>query len=354
MYTILSIDGGGIRGIIPGQVMVTLEAKLAARVLQTPELAAHYTDAVRLSDFFDFFAGTSTGGILTTLYLCPDSKNPGRPRFSAQDALNLYLEQGDDIFDVSIWKKIASADGVGDEKHDATQLERVLKRYLGNTKLSELLRPCLITSYDIRRRRTHFFNQVDAETFGNSHDYLLRDVCRATSAAPTYFETALTCSLDEVTYPLIDGGVFANNPALCAYSEVRNMNPKLKAADMLIVSLGTGSENESYSYNEARNWGSIAWVRPVIDIMMSGAAEVTDYHLTKMYSAVKRENQYIRFQPADLGDADMAMDNAKPKNLRALLEVGKRTAIDCNDELDRLVDVLISNKKVTLIATQVN
>ena len=110
-YSILSFDGGGIRGIIPGQVMVTLEAKLAERVAQNPSLKLLYPNEVRLADFFDFFAGTSTGGILTSLYLCPDPKNLTRPRFSAQEAVNLYLEYGDDIFEVSVWKKIASGDG---------------------------------------------------------------------------------------------------------------------------------------------------------------------------------------------------------------------------------------------------
>jgi patatin-like phospholipase/acyl hydrolase len=344
MYTILSLDGGGIRGIIPGQVLVTLEEKLARKISQDPALQAQFPDTPRLADFFDFIAGTSTGGILTSLYLCPDSKQPGRPRFSAQDALDLYLEHGDEIFEIPIWKKIASGDGVLDEKHDATELERLLKRFFGNTKLSELLRPCLITAYDIRRRRTHFFNQHDASEKGDSHDFYLRDVCRATSAAPTYFETALIRSLDDVNYPLIDGGIFANNPTLCAYSEVRNMLPALTAKDMLIVSLGTGSENEPYTYTIAKDWGSIGWVRPVIDIMMSGAAEVTDYHLTKMYEAVKRPKQYIRLQPTDMGDASMDMDNAKPQNMRALREVGKITATNCADKLDELVGLLIKNR----------
>lgn len=345
MYTILSIDGGGIRGIIPGQVLVTLEEKLTRKISQDPALQATFPTAPRLSDFFDFVAGTSTGGILTSLYLCPDSKQPDRPRFSAQDALDLYLDHGDEIFAIPIWKKIASGNGVLDEKHDATELERLLKRFFGTTRLSELLRPCLITAYDIRNRRTHFFNQNDAQTSGNSHDFYVRDVCRATSAAPTYFETALIHSLDDVSYPLIDGGIFANNPTLCAYSEVRNMDPDLTAKDLLIVSLGTGSENEQYSYKVAKDWGSIGWVRPIIDIMMSGAAEVTDYHLTKMYSAVNHPEQYIRIQPTGMGDASMDMDNASPRNLKALREVGKITATHCADTLDKLADMLIKNRR---------
>jgi patatin-like phospholipase/acyl hydrolase len=79
MYTILSIDGGGIRGIIPGQVLVTLEEKLTRKISQNPALQAKFPTAPRLSDFFDFIAGTSTGGILTSLYLGPTPNNPVGP-----------------------------------------------------------------------------------------------------------------------------------------------------------------------------------------------------------------------------------------------------------------------------------
>src|SRR5947207_3704233 len=81
---ILSIDGGGIRGIIPGQVLVALEKKIQ-------QLSGD--NSKRIADVFDLIAGTSTGGILTCLYLCPDA-NSARPRFSAADAVDLYLQNG--------------------------------------------------------------------------------------------------------------------------------------------------------------------------------------------------------------------------------------------------------------------
>ena len=87
MIRILSIDGGGIRGILPGQILVALEKKLAA--------LTGNADA-RIADHFDFIAGTSTGGILTCIYLCADDK--GRPRFTSQQAVDLYLQQGNSIF----------------------------------------------------------------------------------------------------------------------------------------------------------------------------------------------------------------------------------------------------------------
>ena len=172
---------------------------------------------------------------------------------------------------------------------------------------------------------------------------MVREVCRATSAAPTYFETALIKSLSGVSYTLIDGGVFANNPALCAYSEVRNSTGEPTAKDMFIVSIGTGSENKPYKYDDAKDWGAIGWIRPIIDVMMAGASETTHYHLTKMFSAQGNEDNYIRIQPSSIRRAKYEMDNATKENIDALVEVGTATAQDCPD-LDRIVDILIKDK----------
>ena len=171
----------------------------------------------------------------------------------------------------------------------------------------------------------------------------MRDVARATSAAPTYFEAANIESLSGVSYPLVDGGVFANNPALCAYSEVRNARKDPKAADMLIVSLGTGGENRPYEYATAKSWGKVSWVRPVIDIMMAGAAETTHYTVTRMFSAVNQPDQYSRIQPANLNDATPDMDDARTKNIKALLQVGIETAEKCASELDRIVELILKD-----------
>lgn len=333
MKKILSIDGGGIRGIIPGQVLVAIEKKL-----QQKSGNPH----ARIADYFDFFAGTSTGGILTCICLCPDEQNPGRPRFSAQQAVDLYVQNGSKIFDTNIFHQIISASGMLDEKFNAGPLQECLDEYFQDLKLSRLLKPCLITSYDIESRKTHFFAQHDYLRKGDGGDFWVKDVCRATSAAPTYFEAALTESLSGVKYPLIDGGVFANNPALCAYSEVRNSAGYPTAKDMFIVSIGTGSENKPYDYDKAKNYGAIGWIRPLIDIMMSGAAETTHYHLTKMFSARGNQDNYIRIQPASIRNAEYEMDNATPDNIAALIEVGKVTAEECPD-LDRIVDVLLND-----------
>lgn len=334
MKKILAIDGGGIRGIVPGQVLIALEQKLQAK--------SGNPDA-RLADFFDFFAGTSTGGILSSLYLCPAADNPGKARFSAQQAVNLYVENGGKIFSASTWKRLESGNGILDEKYDAAELEKALRSYLGDLRLSQLRRPCIVPAYDIQNRRAHFFAQHNPALQGPGYDFLVRDVCRATSAAPTYFETALVKSLTNEAYALVDGGVFANNPALSAYSEVRNAQGNPTAQDMFIVSLGTGGKNEPYPYEAAKDWGAAGWVRPLIDIMMDGASETTDYHLSRVFSASGRSDQYVRVQPADLGAASPAIDNASPANIQALVQLGAETARKFDVQLERIATTLLAD-----------
>ena len=327
---ILSIDGGGIRGILPGQILVALEKKLQEK--------SDNAEA-RIADYFDLMAGTSTGGILTCLYLCPGKKEPERSRFSASEAVELYLERGDEIFDVSVWKRLSAGNGVWDEKYSADELEKALEEYLGELKLSELLKPCLITSYNIRKRKTHFFKQHKAKE-SIKDDFLVRDVARATSAAPTYFEVARVESMSLTPYPLIDGGVFANNPALCAYAEARTLQEKPTAKDMFLLSLGTGKIKEPYYYKEAKDWGKVGWLGPVLDIMMSGVAETVDYQLNQIFDSVGESSRYVRIAP-ELGNAKPEMDNATIENLRALKEAGEKCAQENDAVLDEVADRLV-------------
>lgn len=335
---ILSIDGGGIRGILPGHVLVELE-----RILQLKTQDAN----ARIADYFDLFAGTSTGGILACLLLCPETSRSPRPRFTAKQTVDLYLERGDEIFDVSIWKTLHSVGGLTDEKFDERELERALHDYLGGVKLSQLLKPCLITSYNIEKRYPHFFTQHDAVN-KPSYDFYVRDVARATSAAPTFFEAARVTSLTGTAYPLVDGGLVANNPALCAYAEARSMRfpkrsryPTLK--DMAILSLGTGEIKKSYPYEKAKDWGLVEWVRPVIDILMTANSDTVQYELAQMFDAVGRSAQYLRVIPT-LHNASPDMDNASPANLKALQEAGTITAAAHRRRLEAFADLLIRNQ----------
>jgi uncharacterized protein len=341
--TILSIDGGGIRGILPGVILAYVEKRLREKD----------GDQSRLSDYFDLIAGTSTGGILSCIYLAPDQNN--RPKFTAQEAVNLYLDRGQEIFDISFWQKARSGMSLTDEKYSAKHLEESLLNYLGDTKLSQLLKPCIITAYEIFRRKSVFFNSADAIN-NDLRDFYVRDIARATSAAPTYFEAARIKSIYGTPYYLIDGGVFANNPAMCAYAEARTLdfdsvlkhNGKMDkpiAKEMVIISLGTGSEATPYDYNQAKDWGAVGWILPLIDILMSGNSETIDYQLQQIFGTIKPPSKpdYYRLEPKR-EPAESAMDNASPKNMGALREAGMRYVSDNEKLIEMLVDLLIANK----------
>lgn len=333
---ILSIDGGGIRGILPGVILARLEQKLQEKT---------NNNKLRLSDKFDFVAGTSTGGILGLTYLFPD-KTGKKPKFSAQEAVNLYLERGDEIFDITLGQKLKSLKGIIDEKYSADEIEEALIDNFGDTKLDALLKPCLVTAYDIRNRNAFFFRQHKAKD--DINNFKVRDVARATSAAPTYFEVARVKNELGSPYPLVDGGVFANNPTLCAYSEVRTMYIQgikfPSAKDMFIVSLGTGSIKKSYPYKAAKDWGQLEWIKPIIDIMMSGNSETVHYHLTQIFDTLSKQDKanYYRLEPT-LKSANSEMDDASPENLKALEEdaIAFISKSDVNEKLDEISSKLL-------------
>ena len=316
VFRLLSSEGGGVRGVIPAQFLIALERELQ-RLSGRPH--------ARIADFFDFFAGTSTGGVLTCLLLTPDPEHPDRPKYSARDVLKTYEDVGDIVFSSSLWRRLRSAGGFLNRKFDAGGLEAAFLRYFGETRVRELLKPCLITAYDILRGKPHFFMQHEART-RPGNDFYVRDAARATSAAPTFFEVALCRNEQGKAYPLIDGGVFANNPALCAFSEAHDFWESLPVNRMLMLSLGTGSVPINLHYEAARAYGIVQWMGPLSDIMVSGVSDTVDHQLSKVFGAARCRNQYLRMSPVLGGEPLPApdIDDARPENLAALRDCGER------------------------------
>ncbi len=309
MKRILSIDGGGIRGIIPAVVLAEIENRTGKPV----------------SQLFDLVAGTSTGGILA-LGLCK-SDGSGNPQFSAEKLMELYTERGGEIFSRSFWHGVSSVAGLLEEVYPAEPLETVLKDYFGTDLLKNALKPVLISSYDIEHRQPFFFKswREDVNTVE------MRLVARATSAAPTYFEP-LKLALDTGEATLIDGGVFVNNPATSAYVEAKKLYPQEN--DFLLLSLGTGAHTRPIHYEEAKDWGKAAWALPILSVVFDGVAGAVDYQMKQLLG-----DSYFRFQQ-ELMTASDDMDNASKSNMLALRfearqMIGAKTA-----ELDRLCSLL--------------
>src|SRR6266404_6935173 len=169
-FKILSIDGGGIRGILPAMVLQEIERRTKKPI----------------ATLVDLIAGTSTGGILALGLTKPNPRDPRLPQYSAAELTALYEENGETIFPHHTWAMIRS---LIEDRYPADGLEGVLGKYFGTTRLSEAVSPVLVTSYDIEKRDPFMFKSSKART-DPEHDFPMAHVARATSAAPTYFEPA--------------------------------------------------------------------------------------------------------------------------------------------------------------------
>jgi uncharacterized protein len=297
---VLSIDGGGIRGIIPALVLAEIERRTGRPAAAT----------------FDLIAGTSTGGLLACALAKPDA-------LPAEELVALYEDEGPRIFSRTVFQRIRSGEGLLDEKYDAAGLEEVLDRYLGDARLRDAVTDILVTAYDTEAREPEFFKSARARE-DDARDAALRDVARATAAAPTYFQPALVSER-----PLIDGGVFAVNPGMCALAEVLRYTP---GAEVVLVSLGTGRLTRPFPYDEVKDWGLVEWARPLIDIVFDGASDVVDYQLTQLVG----EERFFRFQTELTGASD-DLDDASEENLRALRRTGEQLIDERAADLDAAI-----------------
>jgi patatin-like phospholipase/acyl hydrolase len=144
---------------------------------------------------------------------------------------------------------------------------------------------------------------------------------------------------------LIDGGIYANDPTICAIIEAKKTGfgqsgeyPKI--SDMLVVSIGTGKVVKSYNYEKSKKWGVISWAIPVIDMLQSSSAEVVSYQVDKLFDSENCREQYIRIVP-ELYDVSHKMDDASPKNIARLRDAGRKYIANNSGQLDEIVQLII-------------
>jgi patatin-like phospholipase/acyl hydrolase len=317
---ILSIDGGGIRGLLPATVLEYFERALGA------PLASH----------FHLVAGTSTGGILGAALCAP------RP-LAAAEMVRLYRDEGPKIFDKTTLHAIASLGGTVDEKYSATELEKSLSKRLSGWLSEVRIADLLVTAYDIEARDPLLFKswaargaQLDPGQSSADRDFQLVDVARATAAAPTYFEPANVRARSGKARALVDGGMYAGNPGMCAYAAARRLYPM--ADEYLIVSLGTGQLQRPIPLAKAKHWGLVGWARPIIDVIFDGVSDTVDYQLQQLAPQV----QTYRFQISlsEGGSVNDDMDDASAENLARLSYLGQRILEKRADAVRRALEAL--------------
>lgn len=355
---ILSLDGGGIRGIIPATIVEYIEEQLKIKS-KNPN--------ARIADYFDMIVGTSTGGLLTCFYLKPnpDGAVPST-QYPASKALSVYADEGIDIFNNSKYfswfgfRQLWNA-----TQYNPAYLEKTLQNYFKVTDengkevdimLDKMVKPCTLTTYNMNEKSSSFLRSTDAARKDDPRSYKAWEALRSTSAAPTYFPPAEIHNYakpvtSENTLYNLDGGVFANNPTMCAYAEARNTKfPERgidypSASNMHILSIGTGGGNFALKpMKTSGRWGILKWAKATPDIMMDGSIDTTDYQMLQIFETLeeKHRNSYLRIDVPQ-GDRKYAGDmaDASKENIDKLLIAGKKTLEFYKEKLDHFIDYLV-------------
>ena len=328
---ILSIDGGGIKGIVPAVVLLHLEKLL--KQLSNDQNS-------RIHDYFDLFSGASTGAIIIAGLLSPDKNN--HPKYSPEEILDLYLENGHIIFNSSFFQEIKSVSGIVNVKYDPEGLESVFEKYFGKSELKGLLKPSLIPVYDLSRGKNYFFRQQKALT-SPRHNFYVKDLLRGATSALSYFPPAQISTVNDREHRcFIDGGVFANNPALSAYAEFRYHNSNLHAKDTMMLSLGTGRKTTNLDCEVTANWGAAEWLYQGSYLTSNAVASASDYQLNAVYD---NKPNYLRLDASFDDEQSSSMDNTDKEYLDYLISLGESIVKEKQSEINTFAEELISNSK---------
>lgn len=260
-FKLLSIDGGGIRGVFPAHILYCMKNRLG----------------IKVDEHFDMIAGTSTGSIVAAAVAC---------KIDPEEIVTMYRKHGPDIFSRKKSCLPTKYQAAHHSLYGNENLKIALKETFGDVKLGEIPIPLLIPATDIGNGGVHVFKSGYQKDYDRDGKVLLHQAVLASCSAPTYFNPT---KVNE--YLLADGGLWANNPSLAAVIDAqRRLNIKL--SDIRILSLGTGHAKTCYGVNSDREWGLMnGWKgKEFISFLMSLQAQTTHNYLQLML----REDQILR------------------------------------------------------------
>jgi patatin-like phospholipase/acyl hydrolase len=295
MYRILSLDGGGLRGVLTAKLLERLE-----------------TDHPSFLSQVDLFAGTSTGGVLALgLALGRSPKEMGQ----------LYTGAADKVFADSVWDDIRDLGKLTGAEYSNQPLKQAILDLVGEITLGDLPKRVLISSFQLdnnsqtpsvpRTWKPKFFHNFPGPN-SDAHEKVV-DVAIRTGSAPSYFP---------IYQGYVDGGVVVNNPGMCALAQA--LHPETggqRLEDVTLLSIGTGVISKYLTEKDA-DWGLAQWAPHLFSIMLEGGIGVVDYQCQQILG-----ERYLRIDP--VLPVSMGMDDLA--QIPIMQEVGQledlRTAI---------------------------
>ncbi len=336
-FKILSIDGGGLRGIVPLTILKKVEELTGKPIWES----------------FDLIAGTSTGGLITCALTMPINSNDRSmgAKYSLDEIMNVYLTKGQIIFPprhTELGELISAIDATLHPKYDGTGIEEVFSDFLGESRMNDSLTNIMVCAYDLANNIPLFFKSMSSKT-NPEQNIKVYDICRATSAGPTFLPAY------EMVYPngnelpnrlCIDGGVYINNPSMGALAEFSKNHSfygfgsddeDIKYEEVFVLSIGTGTYSGPITSEQAMNKGELFWATRISDMMMRGANKATDYEMNEMMI----EGNYLRLSINIEDEEFSAMDRADNAAAQYLITQTKEQVLNDAVKMQKLQALLI-------------
>lgn len=335
---ILSIDGGGARGLIPARLLAEIEKQCTC-------LSGKQQ---RIHEVFDVIAGTSTGAVVALILTKP------KP-LTCAEVTQLYAKHAKDFFSATTWHRLKTLGGWLGPKYPTSSARRALQEVLGtDTELRDTVGEVVIPIYDITKKHcpdpnrhpgTRTFSREDAKN-DPQQNFRIWEVALAATSAPTYFACVPIGNKDVQLRP-IDGAVYLNNPAgegishamrikyPAAYARlVRNQeldNTVSRPEGILVLSLGTGWHEGAIVVERAGHWGKLGWASPLFDVMIEAQAEATDMILRPIPGI-----RFVRLQP--ILKENVKLDDVSPRAQKTMLEACDRCLVDKKADIEFVCD----------------
>jgi len=293
-FQILSLDGGGLKGVFTASLLSFIE-----RTLQ-----------IKIADHFDLIAGTSTGGIIAL------ALGAG---FTPEEILTFYLSEGPKIFPSKgvIKRMLKGTKHLFIRKYSSETLKIVLQdsKYFDDKLLGISLKRLIIPSFNPSSNEVHIYKTAHHERLRSDYKTPMWQVAMATASAPTYFPVYI----NDGGTRLIDGGIWANNPAMVALAEALGYL-KQNQSDIAMFSIGTTTPTNRIKFFHYSG-GILPWGKKAFEFMMHGQQESASNEAFHILG----EERYLRINPVI--DRDYKMDKIYDE-LRGLGESEGRKCIN--------------------------
>ncbi len=289
-FRILSIDGGGIKGVFPAAFLAAIERSIGKRI----------------ADHFDLLVGTSTGGIIAL------GLGLG---FTAEEMLNFYQTHGPKIFPSSWWQRMTrGARGLVQSRYDASVLRTALEDVFGDRKLGDAKKHLVIPATSANTGDVYIYKTPHHSRFQIDQHESAVNVALATAAAPTYFPAHVA----PTGVTLLDGGLWANNPIMVGVVEAIAILEQPREA-IRVLSLGCTTTPMRLSAFARRTGGLAAWAKPAVAWVMRGQAVTA----TNQAGLLLGKQNVLRIQP-EVAAGVFALDNAG--SIQELIGLGNEQA----------------------------